>query len=137
VPIKKQTWDALKKRMEELGIQEDELEERFILGSGSGGQKINKTYNTVYLKHLPSGIEVKCQRERSRELNRYYARRDLCDKLEEKAKGELSIKRQKIEKIRRQKQRRKRKTQKKLIEEKRIRTDIKEGRKKIRPTEDN
>ena len=59
-------------RMLALGILADELVEKFITGSGSGGQKINKTSSCVYLKHVPTGIEIKCQRERSRELNRYF-----------------------------------------------------------------
>ena len=66
---------ALENRMLGLGISEDTLVEKFITGSGSGGQKINKTASCVYLKHLPTGIEVKCQQQRSRELNRYLARR--------------------------------------------------------------
>ena len=49
-----------------------------------GGQKINKTSSCVYLKHLPTGIEIKCQQGRSREMNRYYARKELCQRLEEK-----------------------------------------------------
>ena len=70
-------WTELTARMERLGIFEKDLIEKFILGSGSGGQKINKTSSCVYLKHLPTGIEVKCQGTRSRDLNRLYARREL------------------------------------------------------------
>ena len=72
--------EELEARMERLGIREDELVEKFILGSGRGGQKVNKTSSCVYLKHEPSGLEVKCQRCRSRELNRFHARRELCEK---------------------------------------------------------
>lgn len=68
--------------MAKLRLGEDDLLEKFILGSGSGGQKINKTSSCVYLKHLPSGIEVKCQAHRSREMNRFQARLELCDRLE-------------------------------------------------------
>ena len=67
--------NALKKRMAKLGIIEDELIERFIKGSGHGGQKINKTSSCVYLHHRPSGIEIKCQAQRSREMNRFLAAR--------------------------------------------------------------
>ena len=91
----------LAERMERLGIKEEDLVEKFILGSGSGGQKINKTSSCVYLKHLPTGTEVKCQKDRSRELNRLNARRELCEKLEEILFQEKSKKRQAIEKIRR------------------------------------
>jgi protein subunit release factor B len=63
-------------------IHESDLEERFVLGSGSGGQKINKTASCVYLKHLPSGLEVSCQESRSREKNREIARSRLCEQIE-------------------------------------------------------
>lgn len=108
----------IRERMLLLGIQEEDLIEKFILGSGSGGQKINKTSSCVYLKHLPSGIEVKCQKERSREQNRVYAREELCDKMEEirsKAKAEI---RYQIEKVRRQKRRRTRSGQEKVLKAK-------------------
>jgi peptide chain release factor len=113
--IRKEKHDALKEQMERLGIKEGDLIEKFILGSGSGGQKINKTSSCVYLKHIPTGIEIKCQRERSRELNRYYARRELCERLEEKIEGKKSEKQQMIEKIRRQKRRRSRKGKEKML----------------------
>ena len=127
----KEKQDALASRMEQLGIRESDLIEKFILGSGSGGQKINKTSSCVYLKHLPSGIEIKCQRERSRELNRLYARRELCDKIEELLFQEKSKRRQAIEKIRRQKRKRSRRAQEKMLANKKHRSDIKEHRKKI------
>ena len=73
---------ALKERMESLGIREQDLEESFVRGAGRGGQKVNKTNNCVYLKHVPTGIAVKCHVDRSRELNRFLARRELCDAVE-------------------------------------------------------
>ncbi len=74
--------ESLPERMLHLGIREEDLEERFVLGSGSGGQKINKTSSCVWLKHRVSGEEVSCQATRSREKNREIARERLCDKLE-------------------------------------------------------
>ena len=71
-------WEELAARMGRLLIKEGDLVEKFILGSGSGGQKINKTSSCVYLKHVPSGIEIKCQKTRSRDLNRLYARREFA-----------------------------------------------------------
>lgn len=112
--------DALARRMEQLGIDDSELVERFVLGSGAGGQKINKTHSCVYLKHVPSGTEVKCQASRSREMNRYLARRELCDTLEEQILGRASKRRQAREKIRRQKRRRSRRSKQRSIEDKRI-----------------
>ncbi len=113
--IRKEKFDELHKRMESLGIKEGDLIEKFILGSGSGGQKINKTSSCVYLKHIPTGIEIKCQRERSREMNRYYARRELCNRLEEKIENKKSERQQETEKIRRQKRRRSRKSKEKML----------------------
>ncbi len=95
-------------RMAELQIQEKDLVEKFILGSGKGGQKLHKTSSCVYLQHLPSGIEVKCQRTRSREDNRYFARRELCEKFASTLLGIKSKKELEAEKVRKQKQRRKR-----------------------------
>ncbi len=124
--MKEQNLAAL---MERLGVKEEDLIEKFILGSGSGGQKINKTNSCVYLKHLPTGIEVKCQRDRSRELNRLFARRELCGKIEALLFREKSIKRQAIEKIRRQKRRRSRRAQEKVLAAKRHRSELKKTRK--------
>jgi peptide chain release factor len=113
--VSKEKLDELEQRMQSLGIKEDDLIEKFILGSGKGGQKINKTSSCVYLKHIPTGIEIKCQRERSREMNRFYARRDLCERLEEKLENKKSEKQQEFEKIRRQKRRRSRKSKEKML----------------------
>ena len=88
--------------MEKLGILDEDLVEKFIRGSGSGGQKVNKTASCVYLKHEPSGIEIKCQQDRSRVMNRYIARKELCEQLEEKAEGVKSKRQQLQEKIRRE-----------------------------------
>jgi len=71
-------WDEIWAKMASLGISEDDLIEKFILGSGRGGQNLQKTSSCVYLKHIPTGTEVKCQRTRSLNLNRIYARRELC-----------------------------------------------------------
>ena len=116
--LSKEKRDELYRRMESLGIREEDLIEKFILGSGRGGQKINKTSSCVYLKHLPTGIEVKCQSGRSRELNRYQARKELCKRLEEKEGKIVSERQQLSEKIRRQKRRRSRRSKEKMLGDK-------------------
>lgn len=121
-------WEELSARMQRLGIHEGDLIEKFILGSGSGGQKINKTSSCVYLKHVPTGLEVKCQSTRSRDLNRLYARRDLCEKLEERLFKEKSAKQKGIEKVRRQKRRRSRRSKEKMLAGKKIQSTKKELR---------
>lgn len=119
----------LANEMEKLGIQEADLIEKFILGSGKGGQKVNKTSSCVYLKHIPSSIEIKCQQSRSRELNRYYARKELCEKIRARDFKEKSLKQIEISKIRRQKKRRSRRMQEKNLFEKKHRSQIKNLRK--------
>ena len=122
---------ALVARMAGLGIREQDLVERFILGSGSGGQKINKTASCVYLKHLPTGTEIKCQRERSRELNRFLARRELCDRIEERKLGEKSARRQEMERVRRQKRRRSRRQKQRMLEAKHHQSEKKDARRSV------
>jgi len=129
VSLRKEKQFELQKRMKSLGIREKDLIEKFILGSGRGGQKLQKTYNCVYLKHLPTGIFVKCQKDRSRAINRYLARRLLCDRIEEKILKIKTEKQKEIEKIRRQKRRRSRRQKEKMLEEKRRRSETKELRK--------
>lgn len=126
---------AIEARMKDLGIEEGDLVEQFILGSGRGGQKLNKTASCVYLRHGPTGIEVKCQRERSRALNRYLARKELCDKIAEKIRGEKTARRMEQEKIRRQKRRRSRRQKQRMLEAKRIQGEKKRLRKPPGPTE--
>lgn len=112
--LSKQKQDLLEKTMQDLGIYENDLIEKFILGSGKGGQNVNKTASCVYLKHLPSGIEIKCHKERSRELNRYYARKLLCEALLNQ-QGLPTKKRQLQDKIRKRKQDKARKAKKKHL----------------------
>jgi len=109
-PVSTKKEEDLILRMAALGIREDDLLEKFILSSGPGGQNLQKTASCVYLKHLPSGIEVKCQKERSQGLNRFFARRILCDLYEEKELGRKSPLQLKKDKARKQKLRRKRKS---------------------------
>ncbi|MCX8070676.1 MAG: peptide chain release factor-like protein [Thermodesulfovibrionales bacterium] len=99
---------ALIERMTALGIKESDLQETFVRSSGKGGQHVNKTSTCVQLKHLPTGIEVKSQEDRSQSLNRYYARVKLCEIIENRIKGENSPKAIKIAKLRKQKDRRRR-----------------------------
>ena len=107
-PVSFEKEDQLIQRMAKLGILESDLQEWFIRGGGPGGQKTNKTSSTVCLRHKPTGLEVRCAQERAQSLNRFLARRDLCDKIAAKIHGEKSKKEQEREKIRRQKRRRSR-----------------------------
>ena len=111
--ITQKKQDELEKRMNALGIREQDIEEKFIRSSGPGGQKVNKTSSCVHLKHIPSSMEIKMQRQRTQGLNRYYARKRLCELLEQEKLGSKSPAAIKAEKIRKQKQRRKRRSRQK------------------------
>jgi protein subunit release factor B len=100
----------LEARMASLGLREQDLDEQFIHSSGPGGQRVNKASSCVWLKHRPTGLQVKMQKERSQRLNRYYARKRLCELMEEKTLGQSSPASLKTEKIRKQKQRRRRRS---------------------------
>ena len=118
----------LKTMMRNMGIKESDIKEKFIRSGGHGGQNINKVSTCVYLKHLPTGIEVKCSKERYQYMNRFLARRILVDKIEERKSGKLSQLKIRIEKIRRQKRRRSRRAKEKVLEAKKIRSQLKKER---------
>jgi peptide chain release factor len=117
-------------RMGRLGIAREDLEESFTRGSGHGGQKVNKTSSTVRLRHLPTGLEVRCQEERSLSQNRLLARSLLCDKLEARLKEQRLGVRAAIAKKRRQNAKRSRATKAEIRREKRHRSATKDLRRK-------
>ena len=104
-PVSQEKIRWLQERMETVGIDEKDIEEKFIRSSGRGGQKVNKTSTCVYLRHIPTGIEVKWMRERSQSLNRFLARRELVRRIERlSGQGTTDLE---MEKVRRQKLKRK------------------------------
>ena len=121
----------LAEKMKKLGIKEADIAEKFIRSGGPGGQNVNKTSTAVYLKHIPTGTEVKCNKTRSQALNRYYARKIMLGKIETQILGVLSSEQQKIEKIRRQKRKRTKRAKEKILKGKKIRAEIKKQRSSI------
>jgi protein subunit release factor B len=131
--VSKEKQDALQKKMASFGVHEKDIVEKFIRSSGKGGQKVNKASTCVYLKHIPTNIEVKCQRERYQAINRYLARKILVEKVEAMIRGKESEEQQKIAKIRRQKRKRSQKAKMKMLDEKKKQSQKKKDR-GFRPT---
>ena len=129
--ISPETIEKVKSLMEEATVFEDDLEESFILGGGPGGQKTNKTSNVVRLEHGPSGLAVRCGETRSRETNRWLARRMLAELILEREQKRKSAARQQREKIRRQKRRRSRRQKQKMLADKHAHSEIKAMRKRV------
>lgn len=130
-PVSEKKIHALKEKIEKLGLRESDFEETFVRSQGAGGQNVNKVSSCVVLRHRPTGLEVKCQRERSQALNRYLAKRLLVDKIETRLLGKASEERRRIEKARRQKRKRSRRAKEKMLEGKHRRSEKKRWRGKV------
>ena len=133
VALRPETIQRIQSRMALAELADADIEEIFVRGSGSGGQKINKTSSCVQLKHLPTGTIVRCQETRSREANRWLAREMLAERLLEARESELSEHRQAAEKIRRQKRRRSRRQKERMLADKRHQSEKKAQRKSVKP----
>ncbi len=131
--ISPETIARIRELMEEASVYEDDLDESFVLGGGPGGQKTNKTSNVVRLAHEPSGLMVRCGETRSRETNRWLARRMLAETILEREHKRKSAARQAAEKVRRQKRRRSRRQKQKMLADKHAHSEIKKSRRRVDP----
>lgn len=127
-PVSESTYRALEERMKRLNIRWEEIGESFIRSGGAGGQNVNKVSTCVVMRHVPTGTEVRCQKERSQSLNRFLALRALVDRIESTRLGRASLERQRVEKIRRQKRKRSKRAKDKMLDAKRHRSQIKSDR---------
>ena len=134
-PVSPQKQRELEEAMKRLSVAEQDLEERFIRSGGPGGQNVNKVSTCVVLRHRPSGLEVRCQQERSQALNRFLARRILLARLEAQRLGALSAEAQRIAKLRRQKRKRSKRAKDKMVAAKRLQSQKKSLRGPVRETE--
>ena len=121
---------ALAARMQQLGVDEADLRESFVRGAGSGGQKINKTSSCVRLLHVPSGIEIRCQQQRSQAWNRHLARAMLCDRLESERRRAKASARAARERERRRRRGRPEGVKRKMIQDRMRRSKVKQLRRK-------
>ena len=126
---------SLRTRFVSLGVRPGEVEECFIRGAGAGGQKINKTSSTVRLRHLPTGVEVRCQRERNQSVNRLIAWTELTKKLEQRRAAAADQAREARELVRRQKRGKSRGQKVRMVETKRHRAKHKAARGRVRGEE--
>ena len=130
-PVSPEKVHALAERMARLGVREAELDEHFVRSGGHGGQNVNKVATCVVLHHPPSGLTVKCQEARTQGMNRFLARRLLCERIEERRAGTASRAQQEAERIRRQKRRRSRRAKAKMLSDKRARGAVKQARRPV------
>lgn len=134
-PVSPKKQSELDELMRRLGVREEDFEESFIRSGGPGGQNVNKVSTCVVLRHRPSGLEVRCQQERSQVMNRFFARRILLRRLEAQRLGRFSEEAARISKIRRQKRKRSKRAKDKMLEQKKQRGDVKRLRGPVQDTE--
>jgi len=132
-PVSPKKNEDLQQAMARLGIRESDLEESFIASGGPGGQNVNKVATCVVLRYSPAGIIVKCQKERSQAMNRYYARRILLEKMDALIRGRESEEAKRVSKIRRQKRKRSKRAKDKMLASKKLHGDKKRERKRVGP----
>jgi protein subunit release factor B len=119
---------SIERRLGAIGLRASDVDERFVLGAGHGGQKLQKTSSCVWLRHRPTGVEARCQTQRSQSANRELAWADLCEKLEKLRRAEEARKRDEWERDRRRNRQKSHGQKARMVDSKRHRAAIKSGR---------
>ena len=130
-PVSSKANEKLERAMKQLGIRETDLEESFIRSGGPGGQNVNKVATCVVLKHVPTGLVVKCQKDRSQAMNRYFARAILVERLESQTRGRQSEAARQMAKIKRQKRKRSKRAKEKMLKIKQAQSEKKKLRERV------
>ena len=130
-PVSSNKNESLARAMKRLGIRESDLEESFVRSGGPGGQNVNKVSTCVVLRHVPSGLTVKCQQDRSQAINRYWARRILVNRMESLVHGRESEEAKRIAKIKRQKRKRSKRAKDKMLQAKQAHGEKKQLRRRV------
>ena len=130
-PVSSKKNEGLQRAMERLGLREADLAESFVRSGGPGGQNVNKVATCVVLKHVPTGLAVKCQKDCSQAMNRYFARAILVEKLESQLHGRQSEAARRIAKIKRQKRKRSKRAKEKMHQAKHAQSEKKELRRRV------
>jgi protein subunit release factor B len=131
LPVLPDRDDELLRRMADLGIREEDIEESFVRSGGHGGQNVNKTSTCVMLLHRPTGIQVKCQTSRQQGTNRSLARKLLVDKIETIRQQRAAAERSRVEKLRRQKRGRSKAAKQRMLASKSHHAQKKANRRRV------
>jgi protein subunit release factor B len=122
---------AVAAQLQAAGVRAEDVDEKFVRGAGPGGQKINKTSSTVWLRHRPTNVEVRCQRERSQTRNRELAWLELAGRVAGLATAARAAQQQAREKLRRRTRQKSRGQKARMVEAKRRRASHKAARGRV------
>lgn len=123
--------DLILQRMKAVNVFEKDIKEDFVTSPGPGGQNVNKVATCVVLKHMPSGLVIKCHECRTQLANRILARELLVKRFEFQIRKKKQEVLQQKSKERARKRKRSARSKERMLENKRQRSQKKQSRHKI------